>query len=208
MPVVLLQLPKTPTVPQNRPRACPYCTSQVLQRWGRVTKPIKDCGDGLAVIYRYKCCDCQKTFRDYPAGIDRAGHTRAVRQLAGLLSALGLSYRAIAEIFDGFGVDLSHSTVWREGLAITQQLGIQNISKPKNRITIDKTYIHNVSSKFGVVIALDTGDDQYMILGTLNERNPSSVLAWLRPMVQDAGIKTQQLETDVLDFIYHQSLAA
>lgn len=209
MPVVLLQLPKTPSAPQNRPRACPYCRSQVLQRWGRVTKPIKDYAsntDNLAVIYRYKCCTCKKTFRDYPEGIDRAGHTRSIRHLAGLLSALGMSNRAIAEIFEGFGVDLSHSTVWREGQVISEKLGNKKISNASEQFTIDKAYIHKISSKFGVVLALDFGGDQYMILGTLNERSPSSVLAWLRPHLQEAGIKAVQLGTGILDSLYYQTL--
>jgi hypothetical protein len=135
--------------------------------------------------------------------MDRSGHTRSIRQLAALLSALGLSLRYIVEIFEDFGIDLSYSTVWREGQELNSRLNKRKITNYLHNFTIDKEYIHNVSSKFGVVVALDLGGDKYTILGTLNECNPSSVLSWLKPLVKESGIKASQLSTGTLDYMHH-----
>jgi transposase-like protein len=201
MPVILLSLTRTHTTPERRPKRCPYCGSEILQRWGRVSKPIQGGTGILAEIYRYRCETCKKTFRYYPEGIDRSCQTHSIRQLASLLYQLGLSYRNIAEIFKDFDIDLSYSTVWREGQVLSSQLERKKITETQERFVIEKNYIHNVSSKFGVVVALDLGSDDYTILGTLNEYNPASVLSWLRPLIKDTGIKASILGTSTLDIM-------
>jgi transposase-like protein len=208
MPVILLQIPKVNSEPDKRPQSCPYCQGNVLQRWGRVTKPIKSCGEVEAVIYRYRCSDCDKTFRHYPEGIDRAGHSRAIRRLAGLLSALGLTCRNIAEIFDGCGIDLSYSTIYRENQDFRNKLNNKHFVNYMHKFTIDKDYIHKVSSNFGVVMALDFGEEQYTILGALNEHNPTNVKSWLQTLLKDTGIKALQLGTDTLDVMYYHMQTA
>ena len=80
MPVILIRLPEVSIHPSARPERCPYCGSQILQRWGRVTKPVKDWRDIVVVIYRYRCQDCERTFRDYPEDIDRSNHARGIRR--------------------------------------------------------------------------------------------------------------------------------
>jgi transposase-like protein len=201
MPVILLSLTRTHTTPDRRPKKCPYCGSEILQRWGRVSKPIQGGTGILAEIYRYRCETCKKTFRYYPEGIDRSCQTHSIRQLACLLYKLGLSYRNIAEIFKEEGLDLSHSTIWREDQGSSCQVEDGNPTESRGRFTIDKKYIHNVSSKFGVVVALDLGTDRYTILGTLNEYNPASVISWLRPLIKGTGIRATLLGTSTLDII-------
>jgi transposase-like protein len=201
MPVILLSITRTHTSPDRRPKRCPYCGSEILQRWGRVSKPIQGGTGILAVIYRYRCESCKKTFRYYPEGIDRSCQTHSIRQLASLLYKLGLSYRNIAEIFKEYGMDLSHSTIWREDQELSSQVEPENTTDTRNRFTIDKNYIHNVSSKFGVVVALDLGTEKYTILGTLNEYNPTSVLSWLRTLIEGTGIKATLLGTSTLDLM-------
>jgi len=180
-----------------------------LQRWGRATKPIKARTGSLALIHRYRCGDCRKTFRHYPEGIDRACHTHSIRQLAGLLSVLGLSYRTVADIFKEVGFDLSPSTVWRESQALIGKINTQQmITTCDQFFTIDINYIQNVSQKFGVVLALGLGNDRYIILGTLNERNPFSVISWLQPLLGDSGIRVSNLETGTLQFMHSLSQPA
>jgi hypothetical protein len=164
-----------------------------------VTKPVKDKTDLMAVFYRYRCRDCKKTFRDYPEGIGRSVHTRGIRQLAALLSALGLSYRNITDIFQDYGINLSHTTIWREGKELENKLlGMKKIYYFQ-RFNADKDEIYNINSKLGVVIALDFGGEDYTVLGAINEHNPSSVLTWMRPLIKEAGIKAFTIDKYRLD---------
>jgi len=199
MPVILLRLTKTEYRQSERPSQCPYCGSQILQRWGQVTKPVKDPQDLTTVIYRYRCEDCERTFRDYPDGVDRSDYTSGIRKLAALIWALGLSYRDIINIFDDIGIKLSRSTVWREGQELVTRLNGRKLHNHIQRFRIDKNYIHKVSSKFGVVVAVDFGVGKYTILGTLSEHNPLSVKSWLQPLIQDTNIKVMELGTGKLD---------
>ena len=202
MPVIMIRLPEASAYTNGRPRHCPYCESQILQRWGRVTKPVKDRRDIMAVIYRYRCRDCGRTFRDYPEDIDRSNHARGIRRLAAVLWALGLSYREITRILEKNEINLSRTTIWREGQEVTAQLNGKRISKLRKEYRIDKTYIHKISNKFGLVVAVDLCDGDYIIVGTLNEHNPAFVTSWLKPLVKDTNIEIAQFGTDSLDYIY------
>lgn len=202
MSVILIRLTEVEPQPNSRPSECPYCGAQILQRWGRVTKPVKDRHDIMAVIYRYRCQECERTFRDYPEDIDRSSHARGIRRLAALLWALGLSYREIIRILEKYKINLSLTTIWRESQEVTAQLSGAKMNKLKHEYRIDKTYIHKVSSKFGLVLAVDLCDDEYIIIGTLNEHNPIAITSWLRPLVQDTNIEISQLGTDILNQVH------
>ena len=172
-----------------------------MQRWGRVTKPVKNREDTVAVIYRYRCRDCERTFRNYPQDIDRASHTRAIRRLAALLWALGLSYREIIGILSKYEITLSLTTIWRESQELTTQLADKKVKKLRREFRVDKNYIHKVSHHFGLVLAVDLCDSEYMIIGTLNEHNPATVISWLQPMAQDVQIEVAQVSTGTLNHI-------
>jgi DNA-directed RNA polymerase subunit RPC12/RpoP len=199
MPVILLRLTKAEYQLNERPSACPYCGSQILQRWGQAIKPVKDSQDLTMVVHRYRCDECERTFRDYPKGVDRSDFSCGIRKLAALIWALGLSLRNIISIFEDIGIKVSRSTVWREGQELVKRL---NCRKPHNhiqRFSIDRNYIHKVSSKSGVIVAVDFGLGNYKILGTLNEQNPLSVKSWLQPLIQDTNIRVMELGTEKLD---------
>ncbi len=202
MPVILLRVKKNDNQTVTRPQACPYCGSTTLQRWGRVAKTIKDRGEATAVLYRYRCNDCGRTFRDYPQGIGRSDYTTGVRKLAALIWALGLSYRDIVKIFEDLGIQLSRSTIWREGQELVTKLEGRRLQNHVQRFKIDKNYIHRISPTFGIVVAVDFGVKKYTILGTLNEHNPKTVLDWLQPLVDDASIQIMQLGTGKLDLFH------
>jgi DNA-directed RNA polymerase subunit RPC12/RpoP len=204
MPLILLHLPEPKTIPDGRPGECPYCGSQILQRWGRVTKPITGRADVTAVIYRYKCQDCEKTFRDYPKGVDRSGITRSIRHLAVILSALGLSSRKIQEVFDRFGINLSHMTIWREGQELAKDLEGHKISTLAGNMILDQEFVQKKSHKYDVLVAINLSEGQYMMLGALNDRDPISVMSWFRPLLKDAGIKAFQIETSQMDRLKYQ----
>lgn len=202
MPVVLLRRRKTNHQLISRPSKCPYCGSSLFQRWGEVTKPIRDKEGFDVTIYRYRCEVCKRTFRDYPVGIDRSNYSLGTKQLAALIWAFGYSYRDIVDLFQKYEVTLSRSTVWREGQTLATKLQGKKLQNYRNVFTIDQNYIHRVSAKFGVVVAVDVGGGQYAILGTLDEDNAHTVQSWLRPLVQDAEVEVLQLHTGKLDLLY------
>ena len=199
MPVILLRPKNIPVKTDSRPDHCPYCGSDLFQRWGEVTKPVRD-GQALNLtIFRYRCESCHRTFRSYPQGVDRSDYSQATRQLAALIWALGYSYRDVVNLFNELGINLSRSTVWREGQALATRLEGMEFQTQRGMFTIDQQYIHRISSNFGVVVAIDLGNRRYAILGTLNEHNPRSVQAWLKPLVQDTDVQILNLGTDTLD---------
>lgn len=95
MSIVTLQLPKVKCLQQERPKECPNCSGGTFQRWGGTTKVVRDPQLKEVIVYRYRCCNCHKTFRHYPQGIGRASQTERMQMLAAICWLLGLSYRGI-----------------------------------------------------------------------------------------------------------------
>ena len=202
MPVVWIKLPEIDDVevPSNgRPRHCPYCGSQILQRWGKITKAVQDVEDSKRQLFRYKCMKCDHTFRVYPEGTDRSMHSQRIREVAGLAWALGMSCREVVEVFEGLGVNISHTTVWREGHNLIAQMQAMENSEGVKRFSIDRIYIHKISTKLGVVVALSMGSAKRLILGTIDELNPSIVKSWIESLISDIQVDVAVLETASLD---------
>jgi hypothetical protein len=72
MAIVTLRLPIVKALAENRPAQCVYCRSPLLQRWGGALRAVKDAHVHQALIYRYRCFQCRRTFRHYPEGITSA----------------------------------------------------------------------------------------------------------------------------------------
>ena len=112
MSIVVLKLPVVKQNTAERPRQCPYCEGETFQRWGRVNKPVKDVRVRNVKVYRYRCCQCKRTFRHYPEGNSRADQTERLRLFAILLWKLGLSHRGSSLILSGLQVMVSFMTIW------------------------------------------------------------------------------------------------
>ena len=108
MAIVTLHLPAVKASAESRPAQCPYCASPLLQRWGRVTKAVKDPHVQQAQVYRYRCCQCGRTFRHYPEGLTSARQSQRLVVLVALCWVLGLSLRGTSAILSVFPVALSH----------------------------------------------------------------------------------------------------
>jgi DNA-directed RNA polymerase subunit RPC12/RpoP len=199
MPVVLLRLPELANGLDERPRQCPHCGGQILQRWGRVARRVQDTdGEGLE-IYRYKCGSCKRTFRGYPPGLDQSNQTQRVRYLASLAWALGLSSREVAEFLQRLGVDMSHVTIWRYGQEMLVSNCDPDVEYPERKYSLDKDYIRHISPRLGVVILIDLGNERYEVLGTVDEFNPREVKAWLEPLLEGSDIQVSCLDTGSLN---------
>src|SRR5512145_460647 len=130
MAIVVLKLPNVKRKTEERPRKCPYCSGTTFQRWGQVSKPVKDVRVRNVKVYRYRCCQCKRTFRHYPEGNSRADQTECLRVFAILLWSLGLSYRASSLILSGLHVWVSFMTIWRDVQEAARQCQKRNTWKP------------------------------------------------------------------------------
>jgi len=199
MPILVLRLPEFQANNEDRPSQCPYCGSQVFQRWGSYTRSIQDTSREVSEYFRYRCKSCGKTFRSYPPGVDHTNLTHRVRKLAALAWALGVSARKVSSIFAEYGIELSHMIVWRDGNELISQ--ISNISYPDRpgRYWIDRLFVKNKGRGIGTSIVLDLGEGKTIVLGKIDEVNPRIVMNWLEPFVKDLDIEVAQFGTDVLN---------
>ena len=90
-PTPIIQLPSVNPTPIVRPKECPYCGSEILQRWGAAQKPLRDTDFEQVQAYRFRCTGCARTFRHYPEGVDKADMSQRLRCLAALAWSMGLS---------------------------------------------------------------------------------------------------------------------
>ena len=89
MPMVILQLPDVKRKIEICPQECPQCGGETFQSWGKVRQPVRDIRYRSLQVTRYRCCSCRRTFRHYPAGVDRADQTQRIRKLVALGWVLG-----------------------------------------------------------------------------------------------------------------------
>lgn len=197
MPAVILRLPDCETTPMSRPEMCPYCSSEILQSWGHAERFLQDV-EQSAEVHRFRCANCGRTFRHYPAGVDRSVQSRRLRKMAALAWVIGLSSRDVAQKFTQLGIALSRMTVWREGRELARQLQERQAEDIARVYTIDQEYMHGISSRLGVVLVLDAGRGKQVVLGTLDEHNPRQVKKWLEQLTQDVDFQLSIVNTDFL----------
>ena len=196
MSIVVLQLPAVKGESESRPSQCPHCRSEILQRWGGSLKRVRDHEVKQAMVYRYRCTSCRRTFRHYPEGLDRAQQSQRLRKLAGLCWTLGLSYRGVAGVFAVFGVGIAAMTAWRD---VQEQAGLlkrKRIWQPVRILGVDGAGVLGWGEKRGVMVAVDLGTGQPVAIGHVDEKDPQKVLRWLRPLVKRLGVSV--LVTDDL----------
>jgi transposase-like protein len=188
MSIVVLQLPDVKGVCENRPSKCPYCQGEILQRWGGSLKQVRDHQVKQALIYRYRCTSCRRTFRHYPEGVDRAQQSQRLRKLAALCWTLGLSFRAVAGVFAVFGVGIAAMTAWRDVQEQARLLKQRRIWQPVRVLGVDGAWVLGWGEKRGIMVAVDLGTGQPVSIGYIDEKDPRKVLRWLKPIVKRLGV--------------------
>jgi len=209
MAIVLIQMPTVKSAPAVRPKQCPYCGSELLQRWGTVCKPLRDTDLEVAQVqaYRFRCTECGRTFRWYPEGVDKADMSQRLRGLAAMAWRMGLSLRGVGTIFSVFGAPVSRMSVWRvvqEGAKqrkaqIQTQIQAQH-SRPEHKVRVlgvDGAWVRLNGKTVGVMVAVDTGDGHLLKMEVVDEHDPRAVKRWLQPLVQELGV--QVMVTDDLN---------
>jgi len=188
MSIVVLKLPEVKRKREERPRKCPYCARETFQRWGQVSKPVKDVHVRVVKVYRYRCCGCKRTFRHYPEGNTRADQTERLKLLAVLLWKMGLSHRASSWILSGLQVRLSFMTIWRDVQEGAKQIQRRKQWKPVRILGLDGASVLGWGAKQPVLVAVDIGTGEPIALGYVNEYDPQAVRRWLEPLIQNQGI--------------------
>lgn len=188
MSIVLLRLPEVKRKNGERPKNCPYCDGQILQRWGKGIKPVKDDRRRTVIVYRYSCCGCRRTFRHYPEGVDRADQTQRLRKLVTICWVLGMSLRGVRTILPAFRVTLSHMSVWRDIQEQAKQLEKRRRWQPVRVLGLDGAYPLGWGKKRPVLVAVDLGQGQTVAIGHVDESNPQAVRRFLEPLVQRLGV--------------------
>jgi len=188
MSIVVLSLPEVKRKTETRPQRCRYCQGETFQRWGKVSKPVRDNRHRTVSVYRYRCCHCRRTFRHYPQGVDQADQTQRMRKLAAVLWVLGMSLRGTCVALAAFGVRLSHMSIWRDLQEQAEQLEQRRRWQGVRVLGVDGLYPLGWGKKQPVVVAVDLGNGQPVALGHLDETNPQAVRRFLEPLVQRLGV--------------------
>jgi transposase-like protein len=196
MSIVVLQLPKVKGKSESRPRYCRYCKGEILQRWGGTVKRVCDPEVKEAIVYRYRCVSCRRTFRHYPEGVDQAQQSQRLRKLAALCWRLGLSFRGVAGVFEVFGVGIAAMTAWRDVQEQAEQLRGKCARQTVRVLGVDGAWMLGWGEKRGVMVAVDLGSGEPVAIGYIDERDSQKVRRWLEPLVKRLGVSV--LVTDDL----------
>ncbi len=107
-------LPKVNPEAITVPTRCAYagCRGRKYYLRQEVTKPLRDTVYPEVQVHRYQCLKCQRTFRVYPEGANRAQTSQRVKGLAVMLYLLGLSYGATSLALEALGVYLCKSRIY------------------------------------------------------------------------------------------------
>jgi len=188
MPSIVLKLPAVKVAAESRPKACPYCQGEILQRHGGELRQIRDPNVKEALVYRYRCCGCKRTFRHYPEGIDRAQQSLRLRALAALCWVLGLSHRGIEAVFPVFGIEIARMTAWRDVQELAGQKKRQRMWQPVRVLGLDGAYVRAWGKTRAVLMAVDLGTGEPVAIGYLDEKDSQAVRRWLEPLVKRLGV--------------------
>ena len=177
---IILELPQVKRKKHTRPSKCPYCKEAVFQRWGMVSRQIKDTKVRTVNVPRYKCTSCQRTFREYPQGVSSAQQSERLMKLCVIMWSLGLSHRSVALILSAFGLSLSHMSGWRS----VQQAGkgiCQKLKWKEARVVgVDGAWMKGK----GIMVAVNMGDGALLAIAEVDEKEKGAVAAWLEVLKQ------------------------
>jgi hypothetical protein len=109
-----------------------------------------------------------------------------------------LSYRDVANFLKKYGINISHTTVWRDRQKLWERAKKKVVTGPLERYSLDEDFRLNFSPRLGIVVAVEWGDGSREILGTVDEFNPRRIKRWLESMVDDINIIIQHVETGYL----------
>lgn len=189
MRVWTIRPPQVEARPEGKPKGCPRCGSRYLHRHGSLPKPVKDHAIKRAVVHRYRCARCRRTFRHYPEGIGRPDQGQRLIVLAAVAWPLGSSASAIAGLFAKCDAGIGKSTALRDGRAVADQLraGLRRSGVVVPALGLDGTGIEIEGQAWGMVVAVGLGTGQPICIARVSELE--GLLGWLEPPVKAYGVE-------------------
>lgn len=188
MAIVTLRLPLVKASSESRPTQCPHCGRTILQRWGGRLREIKDTHVRQALVYRYRCSACRRTFRHYPEGVTHARQSQRLIQFSALSWVLGLSLRGTSAILSAFPVALSHTSIWNDVQALAARLKRKRPAQVRV-LGVDGVYPKLKGQEQPTLIAVDLGSGKPVALAAIYEKDWRAVVEWLDPLVKELGVE-------------------
>jgi transposase-like protein len=190
MPKVRFVLPEVKSICESRPSHCPYCGGGIFQGHGVVNKPIRDTRLDKVVARRYRCTNCQRTFRHYPLGIDSHNQSQRTRALAAIFWGLGLSHNSISQVLSSLGSSIAKMTSWRD----VQEVGVNLRRMPRATgpiavIGVDETFPKVKGVKMTVGFVIEPDSRELLGIDFLVGQDQTEFLKWLRKYVEELGVK-------------------
>lgn len=186
---VRLVAPQVKACPSSRPRECPHCHSSILHIHQRVSKQLIDTKFQKVKALRYKCAECDRTFRHYPEGVGRKLQSKRLQVLAVILWGLGLSLDSASAALEIMEAGIGKTTVWRDVQEAGRVLRGKKRWPGKVRVVgVDETAfkVRGVVVMVGFVV---DGEGELIGFDLLLGRDGSSFLKWLRGYVEGLGVE-------------------
>lgn len=111
---------------------------------------------------------------------------------------LGLSYRRITQVFEVFGVRISHMSAWRDVQEMAEALKRNKRWQQVRVMGLDGAYVRGMGKIQPVLIAIDLGTGKPVEIGYVNEHDPQAVRKWFEPIIKRLGVSvvvTDDLKT-------------
>jgi len=190
---IVLCLNEVENTQNGQPVICPYCGCSTVRRWGSGTRNVYDTRPINAVVFRFYCVECNRTFRYYPQGVDRSQISVRIRRLAALLWLMEVSTRDVEEIFESLGVSINRMTVWREGQKLIDELTHQKLLNLEHRFTLTRSAFEDDSAEEGLSFSICLDSCTIAMLGTVDSNDKERVVAWLQAVLAEKEIEILNL---------------
>lgn len=193
-----LLVPQVNPQPVDRPAACRWCGSPLLQRHQTVPKKVIDTQVRETQAVRYRCTACRRTFRQYAQGVSRYRQSQRVMGLAVLLWTLGLSEWATSHVLHALEAGIHRSSVHRDRLragALLQQRGMA--AGPVRVLGADETGVRVRGHAHLVGVVVDGESGKTVGMDLLVQQDSSAFRRWLQRYTEALGVEV--LVTDDLN---------
>jgi len=193
-----LLVPQVKSLPTERPTACRWCQSPLLQRHQTVSKRVIDTQVRETQAVRYRCTACGRTFRHYPAGVSRYRQSQRVMGLAVLLWTLGLSEWGTSHVLHALEAGIHRSSVHRDRLragALLQRRGMA--AGPVRVLGADETGVRVRGHAQLVGFVVDGESGETVGVDVLVKQDGVAFRRWLERYTRTLGVEV--LVTDDLN---------
>ncbi len=197
-------LPKVNPEAITVPTQCAYagCAGRKFHLRQEVKKSLRDTVYQEVQVHRYECLKCQRTFRVYPEGANRAQTSQRVKGLAVMLYLLGLSYGATSLALEALGVYLCKSRVYDAVQEAAQRVpGLKRdqvfAGVKTSALGGDLTSVKCKGEWLPLGITVDSISGLALTIDALSAEDTKTLTAWIEPIARSVG--AQVLVTDDAD---------